>query len=317
MAAVLAATGRPGAAAPWISQVQDASVPFSALVTVDATLAGLDCKLFMAILSALGAKSATATEHELALHARTSCSLGCGRQLLRLLDLEYGRDDAGRRQKALRLLLSLRPCSGRDHLEPTLLQVETLLAELRGTCADPGPDLLAGIVRHVFGNVPALASIFAVADLHGMLRPDVGRPMQVLASIRRLVQETRDQQLLQRAFVPIGSKEKLPAAPAVAPTRNAAAAAPAPQTKGKAAPTPKAVTKSKGKGKSSTGAASTNHGQAPLRRGNGDASACAFCSRPGHGADACWYNPASPQYRGPRSEGSNSRGSAAAAAATT
>lgn len=32
------------------------------------------------------------------------------------------------------------------HLEPALLQVETLLAELRGSSPEPGPDLVASVI---------------------------------------------------------------------------------------------------------------------------------------------------------------------------
>ena len=59
----------------------------------------------------------------------TSCQLGCGRQLLRLVDAEYGRDVAGKRQKAMRLLLSMRQCGNKDNIESTLLQMESLSLE--------------------------------------------------------------------------------------------------------------------------------------------------------------------------------------------
>lgn len=98
-----------------------------------------------------------------------------GADALRLLDPEYGRHEEERRQKAWRLLLSLRPCSSMVHIEPLVQQVETLLAEPRGPSTDPDRDV-ASVIRHVFSGVERLAPVFADADFRadfrGLLGPD-------------------------------------------------------------------------------------------------------------------------------------------------
>lgn len=83
-AAILATTGCSSALATWLGDAQNVRCPFSSLIMRDPVLESLDrkCKLFMAILDGVGA---TTTENGLADHARTACTPGCGRQLLRLL----------------------------------------------------------------------------------------------------------------------------------------------------------------------------------------------------------------------------------------
>lgn len=101
-AAVLAASARPGLVAPWLADVDSVSIPFHALSASDPMFAALDCRLFTALLVSLSGRHAGSAEQELALRARTLCRLGCGRQLLRIVDIEFLRDHAGRRQRALR-----------------------------------------------------------------------------------------------------------------------------------------------------------------------------------------------------------------------
>lgn len=45
-----------------------------------------------------------------------------------------------RREKAWRLLLPLQPCQSMEQVEPLVLQVETLMKELRGLSMDPDRD---------------------------------------------------------------------------------------------------------------------------------------------------------------------------------
>jgi hypothetical protein len=114
--------------------------------------------------------------------------------------MEYMRDTAGRRQRAVKTLLSLRPCTSKEHLEPTILQIETLLSELRGTQEFPTLDMLCVIIKKTFSCVPSLAALFAAADLQGWLRPGTGAPMRVLEAIRKFVLDGRDELVSAKEF---------------------------------------------------------------------------------------------------------------------
>ena len=132
-AGILAASARPRAAVEWVQADDNDMISFDELGHCDPGMASLDSKLFAALLIALSSRGAGATEQELCLRARIQCMPGAGRQLLRLITVEFRRDSAGRRQRSLRMLLSLRPAMDSAQLETTLLRFETLYADVRGT----------------------------------------------------------------------------------------------------------------------------------------------------------------------------------------
>ena len=320
VAAVQAASAKPYLIGPWIAQVRDTSVSFQQLGMADPVLGPMESKLFMALLVALGSKGATATEHEIALKARTSCQLGCGRQLLRLVDAEYGRDVAGKRQKAMRLLLSMRQCGNKDNIESTLLQMETLMAELRGTDTDLSPDFLASIIRHVFGGVNSLSSVFAVADMHGLLKSGTAQPLLVLTAIRKTVLDARDEAMVKREFKPATEAAAKAAAAAAKAASAAAAAAAAGTAKGDG----RGGGGGKGKGKKGDGKGDGKGDVKGARRerkprvpSEPGATPCPVCQKPGHTKEACWFNPESPNYKGPRAESASAEAGHPTAASST
>ena len=196
-ASILAASSRPGMVHNWLAEVADPRVPFEDLARIDGPMTPLDTRLFAALLLALSSRSAGHAESELALRARTQCQAGTGRQLLRLADVEYARDASGRRQRALRLLLYMRPATETSHLEPTLLKLEQLHAEIRGTSEQPTDDMMATLVRSLFGHVQQLSAVFATADLYDLLRPG-GDVSRVISAIKAQIHRMRDELAINR-----------------------------------------------------------------------------------------------------------------------
>jgi len=184
------------------------------------------------------------------------------------------------------------------------LQIETLLAELRGTPEYPSQDMLSVLIKKVFGSVPSLSAVFAAAELQGMLAPGTGRPLAVYEAIRKLILDGRDDVAANKEFGPKHQKKeeerKAAAAAAAAEDHGGGGAKAKGKAKSKADPKGKAKAKAKGdsKGKDSKG----HHPDAPT---------CSYCKKVGHTAETCWYNPDSPVFRGPKT-GSPSRSGAAA-----
>merc|ERR1712194_663474 len=199
IAAILAAAARPQIAYAWMLQIADQSISFVDLAYGDLAMAQLDSRLFSALLVAMSSKRAGPAEGDIALKARTICIPGCGRQLFRVIDAEYLRYISARRQRALKLLLSLRPATTRESLENTLGRFDALLAEVRGSPEEPMTGMLATLIRTLFGRVPSLAAIFATADLYGLLSED-GDIMKVMRAIRAQVNQARDEALMSRAL---------------------------------------------------------------------------------------------------------------------
>jgi len=305
-AAVLAASAKPAACLQWLHQVQDQSIPYAQLAVCEPQFQSLDCRLFTGLLSCLGGKSATNAEQEIALMARTRCSLGCGRQLLRLIDLEYRRDTAGRRQRALKTLLSLRPCTAKEHLEPRVLQIDTLLSELRGSSEFPTNDMLCVVIRKAFSQVALLSALFAAADLQGWLQAGVGRPLNVLEAIRKIILDGRDEATSSKDFAPKQSDKQT--------DKHKGMAADASSAKGKGKDKIAGENNNKGKDKS-TGKDNNNNkdkntdkGKANLKDSGKDnnntdpaTKTCSFCGKTGHELSQCWFDPKSSNYRGPKS----------------
>jgi hypothetical protein len=304
--ALVAASARPVQVAAWLGEVRDSRFTFAMLSNAGHDFAVLDARLFQALVSALQGPNATLAEQELLLMARRACTLGAGRQLWRLIDGEYGRDQHGRHQRALKLLMTFRPCTSSDQLEPSLLQLETLLAELRGTSQEPTVEFLNMVVKTTFEKVPSLAALFAAVDLQGLLSPGLGQPLKVLSAIRKSILDERDQTMMSREFVPPkgGNKKKKDE------SEVDGHAAPAAKAQAKADPKGKGKGKGKGKDKGKDAGKSKGKRDEYDPAGGSEMSSqikvnvsCSWCSRPGHEKERCWYNPKSSTYKGPKGSG--------------
>ena len=205
--AVVAASARPAQAAVWIEDIRKLNV--HQLAACDPTFATLDARLFQGLVASLQGPSMTLAEQDVLLLARSACRIGAVRQLWTLVDGEYDRDKQGRQQRAYKLIATYRQCTAQTQVEAALLQLETLLAELRGTPQEPTPEFFATVVKSTFGGVPELGALFAAAELHGLLSPGTAQPSKVLAAIRKSILDERDRISLAKEFVPPrGPKKK-------------------------------------------------------------------------------------------------------------
>ena len=93
-------------------------------------------------------------------------------------------------------------------MEPMVLQIDTLLSELRGSMEYPSVDMLCVIVRKTFSQVQALSALFAAADLQGWLQAGSGRPLNVLEAIRKIILDGRDDVKALKDFRPIKDNDK-------------------------------------------------------------------------------------------------------------
>ena len=91
----------------------------------------------------------------------------------------------------------MRPSTETSHLEPTLLKFGQLHAEIRGTSEQPTDDMMATLVRSLFGHVQQLSAVFATADLYYLLRPG-GDVSRVISAIKAQIHRMRDETAISR-----------------------------------------------------------------------------------------------------------------------
>ena len=114
-----------------------------------------------------------------------------------------------------------------------------------------------------------------------MLRPVTGQPFVVLASIRKIVLDARDEALLQKEFSPAAQREQpgMTSMHGKGSGKNGMAVSSGRPGKGK--------TKGRSKHVAKPGA-SDRQLVVPY---------CDYCGRTGHDQTECWYNPVSTEYR--------------------
>ena len=243
----------------------------------------IDGKLFSSILlMCKGTNEATLIADKVQLY----CDLGCGRQILRLLDSHFLQAGAHRQQQVLSELMASKAGSF-DNLDEFLVQFEQGCAQLRGTAEEISDTLACTLLRSKLAHFNKLSATFAQWS---MLGANSAHPLaELVQGIRLVILENRSRALASTSSNHDNNKAN--AAQTTTPPSTVAAARGDyvhPRSKGKGKDG-KGKSKDKNKGDGKNNANAYNDKQ------------CHHCGRKGHMILECWFNPSSPSFKGERS----------------
>ena len=159
-ASIVSASSLPDIATTFFSEVRDSRISNAQLVSSrDPRLAGLDTKLYAALIHTLIAKDTEDTRRILVV-VRQNVSPGSGRQIVRVIIADFAAFGPRRLQFALTSLYSIRPVTEFANAEKTITEISELLLTLHGSPDMPAENMLLTILRSALSNTPRLKEVF-------------------------------------------------------------------------------------------------------------------------------------------------------------
>ncbi len=156
---------------PFLEEVSNPLVTDAMLVsTRHPSLTSVDMKIFSTLVQLLMNKPSDDTARMLST-IRTACVPGCGRQALRVFDCDFMHQGPQRRQVALVSLHNMKPCNEPSQVEPTIVQLRSILMELRGSAEMPSDAFVMGMIRTFFSGINKLSPIFMTFVMIPNLQP--------------------------------------------------------------------------------------------------------------------------------------------------
>ena len=273
MANIIAASVRPQETEAFISAISDPRVSDFDLVRLrPPAFETLDAKIYSAILCMLTSKVNEDTSRIMVTIQQRVCA-GSGRQALRALDADFMTHGPRRRQVLLAGLYALKPVNDVASIEPTILKIRQVLLQLKDTPDLPSDGMVAGMLRFLFQSNSKVAPILASFDLMQGTSSE-----HLLGAIERLCIEHRASTTLAKQQPQQENKNK-----ALAATETGGKAG---DGKGRGKGKEKGKNKGKDKGK---------------KKDDKKKIKCGHCGRAGHDEEHCFFNPASPSYKGAQS----------------
>jgi len=285
---IVSASAVPDAAAKFCAEMRNIAFPDQMLITMrDPRLAGLDSKIYAALIHVLMAKDSEDSRRIL-LSIRQNVAAGSGRQAVRAIMADFASTGTRQQQLALTALHNVRPCSEFAMAEKTITEISEHLVSLNGSRDMPSENMLMVILRNTFMNTPRLKEVFAAFDL----QPGAS-PALLLLQLKRVCAEAR---ATARPKAKANTAKETD-------TKGTAAAGKGGDGKGK---DPKAKPKAKAKVKDGC----THCGKAGHTAADcwSKTKHCDFCGKGGHTKDVCFKNPQSSKYKAASASAASSSG---------